>query len=86
MVKQKRTGTLPTASRMGSFAETRKKPAALEEKFDTQFRFVFDTRREFIAPAPHRRRPIGLSVEERRPIYRKPRRLFIRSAQGEIGG
>ena len=33
-----------------------------------------------------RRRLIGFRVEERRPVYQKPRQLPIRGAQGEVRG
>jgi hypothetical protein len=70
---------------MGSFAKANKKPAALEEKYETQFKVAFDTRRELMAPAPPLRRRIRFRVEERRPVYRKPRWVRIRGAGGGRG-
>ena len=49
------------------------KLAALEKKYDAQFRVVFDAIRELMAPSSPRRRPIGFRVEEGRPAYGVPR-------------
>jgi hypothetical protein len=37
-----------------------------------------------MAPTPPRRRPIGFRVEERGPLYRKPRRVRIRGVRGVV--
>jgi len=43
---------------------------ALEKKYDTQFKAVFDAIRELMTPAAPRRRPVGFRVEEARRAYR----------------
>lgn len=42
-----------------SHAELARKLEALEKKYDSQFRAVFDAIRELMAPPPPNRRPIG---------------------------
>ncbi len=44
--------------------------AALEKKYDAQFKVVFDAIRELMRPVAPARRPIGFRVEEARPYYR----------------
>ena len=45
---------------LSSHAELARKLAALEKKYDAQFKFVFDAIRELMAPPePPRKRPIG---------------------------
>lgn len=51
-----------------------------------QFKVVFGAIRELMAPPPPRRRPISFRVEERRPVYRKSRRVRISGAQGVVRG
>jgi hypothetical protein len=45
----------------------------LEEKYDAQFKVVFDAIRELMAVPEKPRRAIGFKAEERRPRYRRPR-------------
>jgi hypothetical protein len=47
----------------GSVTELRRKVDALEQKYDTQFRVVFDAIRELMAPAPGEKRRIGFRPE-----------------------
>ena len=42
-------------------AELAKKLAALEKKYDAQFKVVFDAIRELMTPAPGKKRPIGFT-------------------------
>jgi hypothetical protein len=56
-------------------AELARKLAALEAKYDAQFKVVFDTIRELMATPQPQRRSIGFRVEEGRPPYGKPRRV-----------
>lgn len=51
-------------------ADVARKLAALEAKYDAQFKVVFDAIRELMAPREKARRPIGFRVEEARPRYR----------------
>ena len=44
---------------LASHADLARKLAALERKYDAQFRVVFDAIRELMAPAPRKRPPIG---------------------------
>ena len=44
---------------LASHADLARKLAALEPKYDTQFKVVFDAIRELMAPALRGRRPIG---------------------------
>ena len=46
----------------------------LEKKYDAQFKVVFDTIRQLMAPPANPRRSIGFKVEEARPRYGRPRR------------
>ena len=45
------------------------KLAALEEKYDAQFKVVFDAIRQLMTPPAKARRSIGFKVEEARPRY-----------------
>jgi hypothetical protein len=47
----------------GSVTELRRKVDALEQKYDTQFRVVFDAIRELMAPPPGQKRRIGFRPE-----------------------
>jgi len=51
-------------------AELARKLAALEAKYDAQFKVVFDAIRELMATPRPQRRPIGFRVEEAGPLYR----------------
>jgi len=51
-------------------ADLAKKLAALEKKYDAQFKVVFDAIRELMAPPEKPRRSIGFRVEKGRPAYR----------------
>ena len=48
---------------LSSHADLARKLAALEKKYDAQFKVVFDAIRELMAPPePPRKRPIGFTV------------------------
>jgi hypothetical protein len=47
----------------------------LERRYDAQFKGVFDTIRQLMAPPEKARRSIGFRVEEKRPAYGRPRRV-----------
>ena len=50
---------------LGSNAELARKLAVLENKYDAQFKVVFDAIRELMTPAaPKRRRPVGFAPWE----------------------
>jgi hypothetical protein len=51
-------------------AELARKLAALEAKYDAQFKVVFDAIRELMATPRPQRRSIGFRVEEAGPVYR----------------
>ncbi|MBI2113700.1 MAG: ORF6N domain-containing protein [candidate division NC10 bacterium] len=55
-------------------ADLARKLAALEKKYDTQFKVVFDAIRALMAPPRPQRRPIGFRVEEAGAGYRIRRR------------
>ena len=65
-----------------SNAQYARKLDALERKYDSQFKVVFDAIRELMAPAPAKRRPIGLHrnsvklVGLRRIVGRRPSRCY----------
>ena len=44
---------------LAAHADLARKLAALEKKYDAQFRVVFDAIRELITPLPVKKRPIG---------------------------
>jgi len=46
---------------LASHAQLARKLDALEKKYDTQFKVVFDAIRELMTPAPPNRRPIGFT-------------------------
>jgi hypothetical protein len=47
---------------LASHAELARKLAALEKKYDTQFKMVFDAIRELMTPPePKKKRPIGFA-------------------------
>jgi hypothetical protein len=58
-----------------SHADLARRFDALEKKYDTQFRVVFDAIRQLMAPPERSRRSIGFRVEEARPAYGRPRRV-----------
>ena len=49
--------------------ELARKLAALERKYDAQFKVVFDAIRELMAPPTPKRRKIGFLVEEKAAAY-----------------
>lgn len=52
---------------LASHAELARKLAALEKKYDAQFKVVFDAIRELMSPPkPGKRRPIGFSTKEKK--------------------
>jgi hypothetical protein len=55
---------------------------ALDKKYDTQFKAVFDAIRQLMAPSAKPRRSIGFRVEEARPRYRRPRPRIRRHGEG----
>jgi hypothetical protein len=61
-------------------ADLARKLAALEKKYDAQFKVVFDAIRALMTPPRAQRRRIGFRVEEGRPTYRvrRPRRASSR--------
>jgi hypothetical protein len=54
---------------LASHADLAQQLAALEQKYDAQFRVVFDAIRELMAPPKTERKRIGFQVRERRPRY-----------------
>ncbi len=54
---------------LASNAELARKLAALERKYDAQFKVVFDAIRELMAPPESKRRRIGFQVKEGRVKY-----------------
>jgi len=60
-------------------ADLARKLAALEKKYDAQFKVVFDAIRELMAPPDRPQRPIGFRVKEAGPAYRLRR---LRRASG----
>lgn len=46
---------------LAAHADLARKLAALEKKYDAQFKVVFDAIRELMAPPAGRRRPIGFA-------------------------
>jgi hypothetical protein len=63
---------------LASNADLARKLADLEQKYDAQFKMVFDAIRQLMTPAAPPRRSIGFKVEEDRPVYRRPRRRNAR--------
>jgi hypothetical protein len=47
---------------LDSYAELRKKIAALEQKYDNNFKMIFDVIHELMQPPEPKRRPIGFRV------------------------
>ena len=62
------------------------KLAALEKKYDAQFKTVFDAMRQLMAPPEKARRAIGFRVEEARPGYGKSRRRRTKGARLAVEG
>ncbi len=58
---------------LATHAVLARKLAALEKKYDAQFKVVFDALREMIAPPAAPRRRIGFRVSERTASYRARR-------------
>jgi hypothetical protein len=54
---------------LASNAELARKLAALEKKYDAQFRMVFDAIRELMTPPESKKREIGFLVKERAARY-----------------
>ena len=54
---------------LASNEELARKLAALEKKYDSQFRVVFEAIRELMAPPTTKRRKIGFLVEEKAAAY-----------------
>jgi hypothetical protein len=54
---------------LASHADLARKLDALEKKYDTQFRVVFDAIRELMKPPETKKRPIGFLVEEPKVPY-----------------
>ena len=49
---------------LGAHADLARKLAALERKYDSQFKAVFDAIRELMTPPPAKKRPIGFVTGE----------------------
>ena len=58
---------------LSSNAELARKLEALEEKYDAQFKMVFDAIRQLMSPAPTKRKEIGFHVkhDDEKPKARK---------------
>ena len=54
---------------LASHADLARKLQALEKKYDTQFKVVFDAIRELMKPPESKKRPIGFLVEEPKVPY-----------------
>jgi hypothetical protein len=54
---------------MASNAQLARKLAELENKYDAQFKVVFDAIRQLMAPPEAKKRKIGFLVEERAAVY-----------------
>jgi hypothetical protein len=54
---------------LASHADLARKLDALEKKYDTQFKVVFDAIRELMKPPETKKRPIGFLVEEPKVPY-----------------
>ena len=54
---------------LASNTKLARKLAALESKYDAQFKVVFDAIRELMAPPTPKRRKIGFLVEEKAAAY-----------------
>ena len=50
---------------LASHGELARKLEALERKYDTQFKMVFDAIRQLMAPPVPKRRPIGFRVGDK---------------------
>jgi hypothetical protein len=59
---------------LASHEDLARKLAALERKYDSQFKVVFDAIRVLMTPPAKPRRSIGFKVEEGWPRYGRPRR------------
>ncbi len=55
---------------LSSHADLARKLAALEKKYDAQFKVVFSAIRALMVPPEKPQRSIGFRVEEGRPVYR----------------
>jgi hypothetical protein len=55
---------------LASHSELARKLDALENKYDAQFKVVFDAIRQLMAPSEPKKRPIGFLVEEPKVPYR----------------
>ena len=55
-------------------ADLARKPAALEKKYNTQFKVVFDAIRELMTSPHRKRKKIGFHVRETGPVYRLRRK------------
>ena len=54
---------------LASNTELARKLDALEKKYDSQFKVVFDAIRQLMAPAEPKKRKIGFFVEEKTAYY-----------------
>ena len=61
---------------LASHTDLARKLEELEQKYDAQFKGVFDAIRQLMVPAAKTRRSIGFRVEEAAPRYRVRRRLL----------
>jgi hypothetical protein len=67
---------------LASHKELARKLEELEQRYDAQFRVVFDAIRQLMTPPAKARRSIGFRVEEGRPRYRRPRPRIRRHGEG----
>jgi hypothetical protein len=59
---------------LASHKDLARKLEEMEERYDAQFKVVFDAIRQLMTPVAPPRRSIGFKVEEGQPIYRRRRR------------
>jgi hypothetical protein len=59
---------------LASHEDLARKLAALEKKYDAQFKVVFDAIRELMTPPHRKRKEIGFHVREKGPVYRLRRK------------
>ena len=64
---------------IASNKELAKRLDELEKKYDAQFKVVFDTIRQLMAPPETKKRKIGFIVSERRVKYRIHSRRAVKS-------
>ncbi|MCG2778570.1 MAG: ORF6N domain-containing protein [Desulfobacterales bacterium] len=63
---------------LATHTDLARKLTALEQKYDDQFRVVFDAIRALMAPPEKPRKKIGFEVKEGRAVYGKRKKRNIR--------